>query len=112
MIDLFNFKELDDFLLSFEGVKSSQPYGDNQTVYEFEGKMFALVDSQKKPIKVSLRCDRRLGSLLKEKYEEVIAGINLNPNLWITVLITGQLSKDDIKDLIRHSLEMIKQDSD
>ncbi len=109
MIDLFDFKELNDYLLSLGDITLSQPYGDNQTVYEFEDQMFALVDDQKKPIKISLRCDRRLGILLKDKYEEVIPGINLNPNNWITVLITGQLSKDDIKDLIRHSFEVISK---
>lgn len=112
MIDLFTLKELDDFILSFDGVRSDKPYDENTTVYYLDGLMFALIDFSKKPIQISLRCDWQLGNILKDKYEEVIPAVKLNPKQWITILITGQLSKTEIQDLIRHSLELAKNSTD
>ena len=68
--------------------------------------MFAIINNEKLPCQISLRCDWRLAKLLQEKYEEVLPGVKLDSKKWITILLTGQLDFDQIKDLIRHSYEL------
>lgn len=100
-------EDIDDYLLSFEGAFKDRSLGENLDVYKVpggeNGKMFALVKVGSSPINISLRCDTKLAVMLRERYESVMAGDNLNPKQWNTILLTGQLTDDEIKDLIRHS---------
>lgn len=106
MIDLINLEELTNFINNLGLVTSSQPFSKHQTVFFVNKIMFALIDYGNKPLKISLLCDKKLADVLKEKYEEVVDGINLNPKKWISIIITGQLNSDEIKDLIRLSYQL------
>jgi predicted DNA-binding protein (MmcQ/YjbR family) len=93
-------------LKKYDNITKYNPYGPNIDVYFLGEEMFALVYKNNSPIQISLRCDRLLARHLKEKYETVMGGKDLNPNKWITVILSGQLSVDEIDDLIRHSYEI------
>jgi predicted DNA-binding protein (MmcQ/YjbR family) len=69
--------------------------------------MFALVTENKLPVQLSLKCDPILAETLREKYETVLTGYHLNKKHWNTIVLTGQLSWDEIKDLIRHSYDLV-----
>ena len=107
-----NHKELEDYLLSFEGAWLDYPFGEEVAVYKVgpkeKGKMFALVQEDSQPLKVSLKCDPQLAVTLRERYESVMPGYHLNKKHWNTVLLTGQLSDDEVKDLARHSYLLAK----
>ena len=51
---------------------------------------------------IEVRCDRKLGELLKEKYESVMESRYFGKG-GIEIVLAGQLSKMDIEDLVRHS---------
>lgn len=72
------------------------------------GKMFALIAEGSNPIRLSLKCDPKLAVLLREKYESVMPGYHLNKKHWNTLILTGQLSWEEVQDLIRHSYELVK----
>lgn len=72
-----------------------------------EWKMFALVTEKKEPVQISLKCDPLLAETLREKYESVMSGYHLNKKHWNTIVLTGQLSWDEVKDLIRHSYNLV-----
>ncbi len=105
---MIDYKSIIKIINSYPDVESSFPYGDDIEVYYHKEEMFALVYKNISPVQISLRCDFLLAKHLKEKYETVLSGKDLNPNKWITVLCTGQLDADEIRDLIRHSLEIVK----
>jgi predicted DNA-binding protein (MmcQ/YjbR family) len=98
------------YILSLKDVKLSHPYGPNLAVYTVQDEMFAIIEVGKEPLRISLRCDRRLMKVLLERYEEVMPGHKLNKNKWITVVLTGQLDKDDIEGLIYHSYTLVAED--
>jgi predicted DNA-binding protein (MmcQ/YjbR family) len=101
--------ELDEYLLSMPNSRLDFPFDDKTAVYRAANdRMFALVAEDKTPLRVSLKCDPNLAELLREKYESVLPGYHLNKKHWITVLLTGQLSDDEIRDLVRHSFELAK----
>ena len=71
-------------------------------------KMFALIMEGKKPVRISLKCDPQLAETLRAKYDTVMPGYHLNKKHWNTFVLTGQLNDQEIKDLIRHSYDLVK----
>lgn len=71
-------------------------------------KMFALIADGSQPVRLSLKCDPQLAELLREKYETVLPGHHLNKKHWNTILCTGQVPEDELRDLIRHSYELAR----
>lgn len=110
-----NRKELDDYLLSFPNTWLDFPFGEDISVYKVghketgEGKMFALVADKSNPLRVSLKCDPVLAETLREEYESVLPGYHLSKKHWNTILLTGQLSDDDFKDLVALSYRLVTE---
>ncbi len=106
-------KQIEEYLLSFPNVRLDYPFGEGTSVYKIghkdvdEGKMFALIADGSKPVRLSLKTDPLLSKNLQEKYESVMPGYHLNKKHWITVLCSGQLADDEIKDLIRLSYNLV-----
>jgi predicted DNA-binding protein (MmcQ/YjbR family) len=100
-------KEVEEYLLSFPGSMLDYPFGENPAVYKVNDKMFALVSEIKIPVSISLKCDPKLAETLREKYETVMPGYHLNKKHWNTIVLSGQLEWDEVKDLIRHSYNLV-----
>lgn len=106
-------KELEEYILSFPNAWLDFPFGEGTSVYKVghketgEGKMFALIADGSKPLRVSLKCDPVLAETLRERYETVVAGYHLNKKHWNTIICSGQLNNDEIKDLVRLSYQLV-----
>lgn len=86
--------------------KLDYPFGEGVAVYKVNSKMFALITESKNPVSISLKCDPLLAVTLREKYESVMPGYHLNKKHWNTIVLTGQLSWEEVQDLIRHSYNL------
>lgn len=95
-------------LLSYDGVIKDARSDDTLSIYSYNGEIVAAVKNNSLPLRVTLRCDYNLGKLLRDQYESVLEGQGLNKKRFITILLTGQLSDDDIRDQIRHAYEESK----
>lgn len=110
-------KELEDYLLEFANTWLDYPFGEGTSVYKIghketgEGKMFAIIADGSKPLRVSLKCDPLLAETLREKYETVVPGYHLNKKHWNTIICTGQLPDDEIKDLARLSYDLVAKNA-
>lgn len=106
-------KELEEYILSMPNSWLDYPFGEQVAVYKVgkkeqgNEKMFALIAEDKKPINLSLKCDPKLSEVLREKYESVMPGYHLNKKHWNTIVLSGQLSDEEVKDLIRHSYQLV-----
>lgn len=104
-------KTIEEYILSLPFARLDYPFGEGVAVYKKGGsssaKMFALIAEKKAPLQISLKCDPQLAVLLREKYESVMEGYHLNKKHWNTIVLSGQLSDDEVKDLIRHSYELV-----
>jgi predicted DNA-binding protein (MmcQ/YjbR family) len=104
-------KEIEEYILSLPNAKLDYPFGKDVAVYKVpvgqEDKMFALIPEKKTPVQVSLKCDPQLAVLLREKYESVMQGYHLNKKHWNTILLTGQLSEEEVTGLILHSYNLV-----
>ncbi|MFZ1258350.1 MAG: MmcQ/YjbR family DNA-binding protein [Candidatus Saccharimonas sp.] len=107
--------EFEAYVLSFERAWLDFPFGEGTSVYKVgdkasgEGKLFAIVADNSNPLRVSLKCDPQLAVTLREKYETVLPGYHLNKKHWNTIICTGQLSDDEIKDLVRLSYRLVTE---
>ena len=106
-------KELEEYLLSFPNAWLDFPFGEGVSVYKIghketkDGKMFAIIQDNSKPLRVSLKCDPHLAETLRERYETVVPGYHLNKKHWNTIICSGQLSDDEVKDLARLSHNLV-----
>ncbi|NCU38338.1 MmcQ/YjbR family DNA-binding protein [Candidatus Saccharibacteria bacterium] len=109
-------KEIEEYLLNFPNAWLDYPFGEGTSVYKVghkdkgeDEKMFALIADGTKPLRVSLKCDPILAQNLREKYETVVPGHHLSKKHWNTIICTGQLSDDEIKDLARLSYRLVTE---
>ena len=104
---LMDHKTVEEYLLSMPHAKLDYPFGEEVAVYKVDDKMFALVRENKEPVQISLKCDPVLAQTLREKYDTVMPGYHLNKKHWNTILLTGQLPWEQVKDLIKHSYNLV-----
>jgi predicted DNA-binding protein (MmcQ/YjbR family) len=102
-------KKVEKYLLSMPGARLDYPFGETVAVYKVKDKMFALMSEKSDPVNLSLKCDPKLAETLRGKYETVMPGYHLNKKHWNTIVLTGQLSWDEIQDLIRHSYNLVNE---
>lgn len=100
-------KQLETIILAMPSARLDYPFGEGVAVYKVGDKMFALISEKSSPVRISLKCDPQLAELLREKYETVLPGYHLNKKHWNTIVCSGQLSDEEIKDLIVHSYHLV-----
>ncbi len=121
--DPFLHKNVEEYLLSMPNAVLDYPFGEEVAVYKVgpgakspdaptasvggRGKMFALVSEKSDPARISLKCDPVLAETLREKYESVMPGYHLNKKHWNTIILSGQLSWEDVQDLIKLSYNLV-----
>lgn len=110
-MDKMDHKSVEDYILTMPNSFLDYPFGKDVAVYKVgskeEGKMFALISEGKTPVRLSLKCDPQLSTLLREKYEEVMPGYHLNKKHWNTIILSGQLPWEEVQGLIRHSYQLV-----
>lgn len=106
-----NHKEVEAYILSMPNSRLDYPFGEKIAVYKVSDHMFAIVSEATNPLQVSLKCDPQLAVLLRERYESVMPGYHLNKKHWNTILLSGQLSWEEVQHLIRHSYELVAHTS-
>ena len=104
-------KTVEEYILSMPNSRLDYPFGKDVAVYKTavdgEDKMFALIAEGSTPVRLSLKCDPKLAEVLREKYESVLPGYHLNKKHWNTLILSGQLGEEEVKDLIRHSYLLV-----
>lgn len=93
-----------EFLLKFEDTVEDNDTDKSLSLFRIgeAGKIFAALEKSHS-LQISLRCDRLLAKTLRERYETVLPAQKFDPKTWNTVIVTGQLSDEEVKDLVRLS---------
>lgn len=100
-------KSLEEFILTMPGARLDYPFGAEVAVYKVHDKMFALIAEGSTPVRLSVKTDPKLSELLRERYESVQPGYHLNKKHWNTIVCSGQLSEQELHDLIVHSYHLV-----
>ena len=106
-------KEIEEYILSMPNARLDYPFGEGVAVYkvsaEDDAKMFAIIQEDANPVRVSLKCDPQLAEVLREKYETILPGYHLNKKHWNTIICTGQVPIDELQDLVRLSYRLVTE---
>jgi predicted DNA-binding protein (MmcQ/YjbR family) len=95
-----------NFCLSLPGTSEDFPFGEETLVFKVMGKMFALTNIESFE-SINLKCDPARALELRASYEEIKPGYHMNKKHWNTVSMTGSLDDELIKELIRHSYDLV-----
>ena len=106
-VRVMNPSALRDHCLSFPGAEETFPFGPNTSVFKVGGKMFALSQLAAEELRVSVKCEPALAEQLREAHPAVIPGYHLNKRHWNTVIVTGGLTDQTIKDMIEDSYDLV-----
>ena len=100
-------KTVEDYVLSMPNTVREYPFGESVAVYKVNDKMFALMREGVEPVQLSLKCEPELAKVLRQRYETILPGYHLNKKHWNTIILTGQLGREEIQDFIRHSYYLV-----
>lgn len=109
---MISHKEVEEYILSMPNASRDYPFGESVAVYKVstgsgDAKMYALMTEGKLPVQLSLKCDPQLAQLLRNKYIEVMPGYHLNKKHWNTIILSGQLSWEEVRGLVLHSYNLV-----
>lgn len=114
-----NFTEIEEYILAKPNAWLDHPFGDDVAVYKVGakgnsknggGKLFAIMPIKKNeflPPSISLKCEPELAEHLRVKYTSVMPGYHLNKKHWNTIVVAGEMSDDELKDLIDLSYKLV-----
>ena len=102
-----NIEELRDFVLTFENVEESFPFGEDTLVFKTNNKIFLLVSLSAVPLQFNVKCNPEYAIELREKYPAILPGYHMNKKHWNTIIIDGTLSNTQLREFIAHSYSLI-----
>ena len=91
------------YALGLEGASERRDGG--LRIFTRGEKIFLVIETGTDPLRIETRCDRKLSKTLQERYESVMESRALGRN-GIEIICSGQLSDDEVMDLVRHGYEM------
>ena len=94
------------FALGLEGVDERKLEGKDELRVFYRGEnIMMILEKATEPLRIEIRCDRKLGYTLQERYESVMQSRWLGKD-GIEIICSGQLNDEDVFDLVRHAYEM------
>ena len=102
------FDRVRDYLLSLPGAAEDFPFGPELMVFRVGGKIFAILAYEDVPARVNLKCDPARAVELRESFSAVIPGYHMNKKHWNTVVLDGELSDRQVKELADHSYALVE----
>lgn len=100
----FNIKK---YLLDKPEAKEDFPFGPEVAVYKVRDKMFALIGTENKEVRINLKCDPVEAEQLRMVFDAVIPGYHMNKKHWNTVIINGSIPDGEVKRMIDNSYQLV-----
>ena len=106
---------LEEFLTGLPGVERDYKIEWQWDRYMIRGKMFAAVcspegmknEAYNGHTLINLKCDPRLAELYRGLHPEVLPGFYCDKRNWNAVLLDGEISDEFLKEMCRHSYELV-----
>jgi predicted DNA-binding protein (MmcQ/YjbR family) len=85
----------------------SFPFGESTLVFKVSGKMFLLIGLDNLPLQFNVKCDPEKAEMLREEYSSVIPAFHMNKKHWNTIILNGQLTTKQIREMIDESYALV-----
>lgn len=70
-------------------------------------KMFGLLNIDRRPHSINLKCDPERAVELRERYNGIAPGWHMNKKHWNTVQLEEDVPDDLLKELVDHSYDLV-----
>ena len=102
-----NIETFRDFCLTLPYTTEDMPFGEDFLVFRIANRIFALINLNRVPMSVSLKCNPERAVELREQYpDKIVAGYYLNKKYWNAVLLES-LPEVLIKEMVQHSYDQV-----
>lgn len=100
---------LRNWVLTFEDVEETTPFGPDTLVFKTAGKMFLLLPLDEEDLRFNVKCDPEEAIALREQYpHSVLPGYHMNKKYWNTIVCNPELKLEQIAEFIRRSYQLIR----
>jgi predicted DNA-binding protein (MmcQ/YjbR family) len=96
-----------DYCLSKKCSTEDFPFDDTTLVFRIAGKIFAFLNTQSIPLKISLKSEPEKAIQLREEYSFITPGYHLNKKYWNTIELSGEESDQFYFSLVDESYNLI-----
>lgn len=103
-------QDLDDLrrsLLGKPGATEDYPFDPVTLVARAGGKIFALIATDKVPLRVNLKCAPDEAEALRAEFPAVQPGYHMNKAHWNTVTLDGTVPRDRVQEMIDDSYFLV-----
>lgn len=98
---------LKDYCGRKPGVTSGHPFGGEHLVFKVLGKIFAVMNVQESPVKVTFKADPELTGLLRGQYASIQPARYFDKRYWSTLTCDGTVPEDETTELIDTSYDIV-----
>ena len=103
-----NIESLRDFCLSLPACTEDFPFDEDTLVFRVGNKIFLLTDVDEGQ-SFNAKCDPERAIELRELHPDaILPGYHMNKKHWNTVLLHADLDEHLLREMIRHSYELIR----
>lgn len=103
-----NIETIRDYLLQLPSVTEGFPFGEDTIVFKVNAKIFLLADLNSQPLQFNVKCNPEKAIQLREGYpENILPGYHMNKKHWNTVIVNGNLSSKQLKEMIDDSYTLV-----
>ena len=103
-----NIEELRDFVLQKPMVTEGFPFGQDTLVFKVKEKIFLLTGLENNPVQFNVKCNPEKAIEWRERYPDcVLPGYHMNKKHWNTVIVNGNLSKQQLLEMINDSYNLV-----
>jgi predicted DNA-binding protein (MmcQ/YjbR family) len=96
-----------NYCLEKKNSTESLPFGETTLVFKVSGKIFLLIGLDNQPLQFNVKCDPDMAAELRETYSSVIPAFHMNKKHWNTIIVNGQLSTKQIREMIDGSYDLV-----
>lgn len=103
-------EEVVQYCLSLKEVYLDYPFdGEWQALrHKSNKKTFAFIFKYQDSIWINVKCEPLKGQFLRENHEDIRPAYHMNKKHWISIILEGNLSIEEIKNCIQSSYQMTR----
>jgi predicted DNA-binding protein (MmcQ/YjbR family) len=104
-----NFEDVRRYLADKPGATEEYPFDAITLVLKVGGKMFALIATDKVPLRVNLKCDPNEAEALRAEFPAIQPGYHMNKTHWNTVTLDGTIPQGRVREMMDDSYALVVQ---
>ena len=103
-------QDIDDlrrYLIGKPKATEDYPFDAVTLVTRIGGKIFALIATDKNPLRVNLKCTPDEAEALRDEFPAVLPGYHMNKRHWNTLVLDGTIPEDRLREMIDDSYSLV-----